>query len=331
MIDKALVVCVTRDNPILLQNTFSSFKKFDPGFPCDFLIVDHESTDIKQLALLKSLSAQGKVVSYPNNRVEVSFDRAYREHPDYAYYFFIHDDASANKNNWLKVFVDRLNSGYVEPLIANTHMAKFPIGRVGASHQPWRSYSSMLGYPVQCIFLERYLKFVDPSCVPEAFKFADPDRVLVSNECLKKSNGVPNLGQFDELKVSNPDRFKKICDVLDSALPYHDEGMVPKERHPPGQHWSKLTLLTEFLCSVEPLMNGFRTVGLEGDGFLEQIHGYDVPWGHNYVHHYGAPNMCQFAAKVLNTDPNEIKKSIKNNRILLLKMDDMVKKYFERK
>src|SRR6478609_2200869 len=74
--------------------------------------------------------------------------------PEYKYYFFIHDDCIALKSGWLKSFRDRMNSGYYEPIIENTHLKNFRIGRVGALHHPWRDYASILGYPVQCHFIK---------------------------------------------------------------------------------------------------------------------------------------------------------------------------------
>jgi hypothetical protein len=84
------------------------------------------------------------------------------------------------------------------------------------------------------------------------------------------------------------------------------------------------------MCNIDPLIGGYRTVGLEGEGYLEQIHGYDEPWGHNYIHHYGAPNFKQFLAKSFNTDPVEVVKHF-NDKIFLLKADSLLKKYFLRK
>lgn len=330
--DKILVTVVTRNNPILLQHMFASFQRYNPGHPCDFLVVDHESTDKQHLGFLESLSKLHKVVTYENNRVEVSFNRAYQENKDYSHYFFLHDDAAANRDNWLKVFVDRMKSGHIEEIVKDDSWIKtLPIGRVGAAHQPWRNYSSILGYPVQCLFLEHVLKiFYQEAMVPKIFKFADPDRVLISNECLSSMNGIINVQEFKRMKEEKDEKYEKLCIILDRYLQYYDEGIPPKEKYPPGECWNKFTMTSEFLNSVEPLMNGYRTVGLEGDGYLEQIHGYDEPWGHNYIHHFGAPNMKQFLGKVFNTDANEVSKNF-NNKIFLINSDKAIKEYFLRR
>src|SRR6185436_2984574 len=97
--------------------------------------------------------------------------------------------------------------------------------------------------------------------------------------------------------------------------------------YPAGECWNKFTLLSEFMNSIDPLINNWRTVGLEGDGYLEQIHGYDELWGHEYIHHYGAPNFKQAMAKALNTDAKEIAKTF-NSKILLMQYDRIVKNYF---
>lgn len=329
--DRILVVVVTRNNPVLLRNMFESFTRYDPEYACDFLIVDHQSTDNNQKKLLEDLKskwgAQLRVVEYENDRVEVSFNRAYQENKNYQYYFFCHDDAAANKDGWLKAFVDRMNSGHVEKIIEHTHYKDLPIMRVGAMHQPYRSYTSILGYPVQCVFLESALKVYGKS-VPPIFKHCDPDRVLVRRECLETLGGIPNLGNFRNLKDFNPQMFNDLCDILNSKLPYHDEGVPPKDKYPPGFCWNKMLLFSEFLNSIEPLNHGFRTVGLEGDGFLEQIVGNDVAFGSNFITHYGQPNVVEFLARKFGTDAKEIRKQF-NNKIFLLKAEKLIKEYNE--
>lgn len=330
LLDKVLVICVTRNNPVLLQHMFESFLKYSPGYECDYLIVDHESDNKGHLLVLDSLSKKHKVVKYENSRVEVSFDKAYKGNKNYKYYFFLHDDSAANRDNWLGIFVNKLNSQYSENIIQTTHMKDYKIGRVGAMHQPWRSYSSILGYPVQCVFLEKVLELIRPNNVPKIFKHCDPDRCLVSNECLEATNGIRNVNEFKTMEYMNNDQYEKLCLVLKEYLPYHDEGIPPRDKYPPGQCWNKLVLLSEFMNSVEPLIKQYRTVGLEGDGFLEQIHGYDEPWGHNFVSHYGAPNMKQFMGRIMNTDSNEVQKHF-NNKVFLLKCDKAIKDYFSRR
>jgi len=333
LLNKVLIIYVTRNNPVLLQHSFESFSKYDAGYSYEFLIVDHQSDNPQQLNVLENLSKKHKVVTYDNNRVEVSFNKAYQENKNYKYYFFLHDDVSANKDNWLKVFIDRMNSGYVEKIVENTEFAKFPIGRVAAMHQPWRSYSSILGYPVQCLFLEKVLEIMRPGKVPQMFKHCDPDRCLITNECLATTNGIRNLDEFKDMFYKSDMeglKFGKITKVLEEYLPYYDEGIPPKNLYPPGQWWNKLTLTSEFLNSTEPLITGYRTVGLEGDGYLEQIHGYDEPWGNDFIHHFGMPNVKQFLAKVFNGDAEEISKNF-NNKVFLLKSDKAIKDYFKLK
>lgn len=329
--DKVLIIYVTRDNPVLLKHSFDSFKKHDAGYDHDFLIVDHESSDPKHLAVLDKLSKEHKIVTYNNNRVEVSFNKGYQEHKDYKYYFFLHDDSAALKDGWLKVFVDRMQSDYCEDIIKDMHFSKLPIGRVGAAHQYWRSYSTILGYPVQCVFLEHVLKlfYLDHE-IPKMFKFADPDRVLISNECISAVNGITNIDDFKQMKESDQEQYRKLCEVLNRYLPYHDEGIPPRNLYPEGECWNKITMTTEFLNSVAPLIKGYRTVGIGHDGYLEQIHGNDVPIGNEYVAHYGQPNVVEFLARKFQTDGKEIRKQF-NNKVFLMKADKLIKEYFERR
>jgi hypothetical protein len=325
--DKVLVVSVTRNNPVMLKHMFESFERHSPGYPCDFLIIDHESDSKEQLKVLEQLSTKYKVITEKNNRVEVSFDIGWKKNQDYKYYFFTHDDTAANKDNWLKSFVDRMESGYVEEIVKHTHLSSYKIGRVGAISHFWRSYTSILGYSVQCLFLKDILEEY-MGAAPEIFKYCDCDRVLVSNECLKASNGIRNLQEFKDLKESNKPTYDKLCEILNRHLQYPDGGIPPMTLYPAGECWNKFCLTAEFFNSVIPLSKGWRTVGLEDDGYLEAIHGHDVPVGHNFIHHYGAPNFKEFIAKKLNTDAKEVTKNL-NNKVFLMKCDVLVKKYFK--
>lgn len=327
MKDKVLVTIVTRNNSILLKHVTDNIQKYDPGYPVDYLIIDNSSTDVNHLKLLESLSSKFFIKTLENNRVEVGFDWAWQNNKDYRYYFFMHDDGCPNSNNWLKVFVDRLNAGYHERIIGGTHLKDLPIGRVGVMHQPYRSYSSIQNYPVQCMFLEKVLEVLTPGYVPPIFKFADPDRVLVTNECLQSVGFIYNVENLSNIESN---KYDIICDILNRYLPYHDEGIPPKDKYPPGKCFNKLTMTSEFLNSVIPLIHGYRTVGLDGDGFLEQISGNDVPFGSYYVHHYGQPNTLEFLAKKFNTDAKEIRKML-SNKIFLVKADKLIKEYNERK
>lgn len=328
MKDKILVISVTRDNPVLLQHMFQTFKRYDPGYPCDFLLVDNDSQTDQQKRALTWLDKDGiDIVQATNDRVEASFDWAWRKNKGYKYYFFTHDDAAANKHDWLKVFVDRMNSNYVEEIIKGTSLEKLPIGKVGAQTQFWRSYSSVLGYSVQCLFLEQVLKVMGKK-IPPIFKYSDCDRVLISSNCLKATNGIRSLKDFKNLEKTNPELFSILCGVLDYYLRYPDEGMPPRDQYPPGKHWNKFCLTAEMMNSIDPLVNDYRTVGLEGDGFLEEIHGYDDLWGQNFIHHYGAPNFREHMAKIFQTDKEEVKKHF-NEKVFLLKMDKIVQDYFK--
>jgi hypothetical protein len=240
----------------------------------------------------------------------------------------MHDDASANKDGWLKVFIDRMHSGYVEDIIKNTEFADLSIGKVGAQSQFWRSYSSVQGYSVQCLFLKGVLDIMRPGKAPEIFKYCDCDRVLISAECLEATDGIRHLKEFKDLQKDDNSTYLKLCASLNQHLRYPDEGIPPKDQYPPGECWNKFCLTAEMMNSVDPLINGYRTVGLEGDGYLEEIHGYDELWGNNYIHHYGSPNFREHIAKIFRTDKEEVKKHF-GEKPFLLKMDRIVKEYFK--
>lgn len=329
MRDETLVVLVTRNNPVLLEHVVQGYMKYKPGTDMELLIVDNSSDDQKQLRLIDRWQADGILtITAPNNRVEASFDHAYKKFPDYKYYFFVHDDCRPNKDNWLKKFVDRVEGNFYEDIIKDTNLKDLPIGKVGACSQYWRSYTSVLNYPVQCTFLKKVLDVVRPGLAPEIFKYCDNDRSLVKNGCLKATDGLFNLSIFKKMEKERPDLYKQVCEAVNSTLPYADEGIPPRDIYPAGECWNKLTMISEFMTSVEPLINGYRVVGLQGDGYLEQIHGYDTPFGHEYIHHYGSPNMKQFLAKYFKTDPNEVSKHF-NNKVMLMKFDKIIEDHFQ--
>lgn len=329
MKDEVLITIVSRNNPALLQHLFSSIERYSAGYNYKIVIADATSDNISQLVALEALSEKYEIQIVPNDRVEANYNRVWKENREYKYYFFLHDDMSVNRNDWLKVFVDRLNSGHSESIIENTHLKNLPIGKVCLGNQPWRSYDSILGYPVQCVFLKHALEVLHPGKVPQIFKYCDGDRVLISNECLVATNGFRHVGEFQELKFSNSDLYQKLCLVLNEHLKYNDEGMYPKSIYPAGECWNKFTLLGEFLNSIDPLLAGYRTVGLYDDGYLEQIHGFDVPYQHKYVTHFGSPNCREFLGKKFNTDKEEIKKRF-NDKVFLMKCDRLVKEYIEK-
>ena len=306
---KVAVIIVTRNNPFLLGHAISKYKFHPPGVDCDFHIVDAESDDPRQLDLLRHQTL-GKVRTQPNDRVEVNFEQAYRALPRYDYYFFAHDDNVPIKDNWLRPFLDRIHSGYCEPS-APKEYRHLPVGRVGALSQFWRDYYSVQGHPVQCAFLKPCVELVTGQSAPSQFKYADGDRVLVSRACLEATDGLVTLKSFVPLN-------EELAKIFDTFLHYTDNGMYPQNKYPPHLYWNRLTLLSEFMNSVLPLMRGFRTVGLHGDGYLEQIHGEAVPWGHDQIAHYGAPNAVEALARYFGTDSQTVKRKL-NDPVLLIK------------
>ena len=113
MKNKVLVVIVTRNNAVLLQNLLESTEKYEAGYDHDILVIDNSSDNIDHKKVLNKWSSKLNVLIYQNNRVEVCFDLAWRQHQDYQHYFFMHDDSCINSANWLKSFVDKMNSGEI--------------------------------------------------------------------------------------------------------------------------------------------------------------------------------------------------------------------------
>lgn len=329
MKNKVLMVAVTRNHPVQLQNLIDSMNLHCSGYDYDFLIVDASSDNLTHLKILDKLSKKYNILSAPNNRVEANYNFAWERNKDYEHYLFLHDDSCINKDNWLKIYIDRMNSGYCEDIIKNTHLCGLPIGKVCVGTQPWRSYSSMLGYSVQCLFLKEVLDIIRPGKAPQIFKYGDGDRVLVNNECMNDTKGFRHIGEFKQLELSDKKTFDEISVVLDKYLQYYDVGCYPKDLYPPGLCWAKFSLTSEFLNSIDPLLSNWRTVGLCDDGYLEQIHGFDVPYSHNVIHHYGSPEFRQFLAKNFNTDMEEVRKCFEN-KVFLMKCDKLFKQYQEK-
>ena len=329
MSSKTLVVIVTRNNPVLLQHAVDSYYKYDPGCAADYFIMDCESSPENYLInkkTAKKINANFMVVF--NDRAEGSFELASKIygtgckdiHSDYTHFFFCHDDCIPHKNGWLRAFHDRMQSNYIEPEAPQEHR-QLPIGRVGAMHHFWRSYDNVKGHPIQCIFLKECFEALYEEKAPQMFKYADCDRILATTDCVKHAE-IMHVSYIN--RMPNRDKLKVI---FDRYLSYYDEGTYPKEKYPPGHYWNRMTLLSEFLNSLLPLARGYRTVGLQGDGYLESIHGHDTPWGHDFVAHYGAPNALLALAKAFNTTSQDIKKRM-NDPIFLMKTQQFFQRHY---
>ena len=326
MKNKVLITIVTRNNKVLLLHLLDSIERFDAGYDYDVLLIDAESDNKDYLLCLEKLSKKYKVQRVIDDRVETSYDTAWRTNKNYKYYYFMHDDCCILKENWLKAFVDKMNSGHCEEEITNTHLRYFPIGKVSEGNHFWRSYSSVKGFPVQCLFMKPILEILYPGKVPEIFKQTEMDRVLFKNECLLATDGVRNLKEFEELQRLDKEKFSAIFDILNSHLTYFDEGSYPKEIYPSGQCWNKFSLVTEFLDSIDPLIHGWRGVGLYDEGYLEQIHGKANPRQYKYIAHYGNPCFIEFVAKQFKSPSKDVRKHF-GNKVFLMKMDMLINEY----
>jgi hypothetical protein len=140
---------------------------------------------------------------------------------------------------------------------------------------------------------------------------------------LRDTNGLRNVEEFKKIKEENPLLYSSVCRALQKYLTYPDSGISPKYLYPAGEMWNKLCLLSEMMNSVDPLIHGWRTIGID-DGYVEQIHGFDNPVGHKFVHHYGSPNMKEFIGKIMNAKKEDVPKFL-NNKIFLMKCDKAIK------
>lgn len=328
--NKILAIIVTRNNPVLLQNLISSLERNDAGVEYDLIIADNSSDDPKHLSLLNKLSSKYKIETCENDRAESTYDKVSSKYLDqYDYFFFMHDDTYAYKSNWLKVYIDRAQSDYFEPEIRNTHLIRYPIGRVSGCSQPWRDFKSCKGYPLSAAFLQVYLNQIQKNDTVWIFKYSDQERVLYTKKCLQECP-MYSLNWWKQYEIKENERFEKVKKLLSEQLQYPDEGMGPKDKYPAGQAWCKLMLLTEFLNSVYPLINGFRTVGLEGDGHIEQIDGFDTPFGMNYIAHFGSPHVKKYFAKQLGCTAEDVHKKLYSNDLaFIMKCNKMIENYYK--
>ncbi len=327
---KTLAVVVTRNNPVLLQNLINSIERSDAGAQYDLIIADNTSDDPKHLRLLEKLSSKYKIETCENDRAETSFNSVSEKYKnDYDYFFFMHEDTYAHKNNWLKAFIDRANSNYFEPEIKSTHLIKYPIGRVSGCAQPWRDFNSCKGYHLPSVFLKVCLEQMGHKDNVWIYKYSDQERVLYTKKCLIEAP-MFYLKWWKELEQTDNVSFEKMKAVLNADLQYPDEGMGPKNKYPPGQTWCKFMLLTEFLNAVFPLVNGHRTVALETDGYLEQIDGFDKPWGNNYIAHFGSPHVKRWLGTKFGCTAEAVHDKLYSNDFsFILKCNKLIQEYFK--
>jgi hypothetical protein len=327
---KTLAVVVTRNNPVLLQNFITSIEKNDAGCLYDLVIADNSSDDPKHLKLLETLSKKYEIDICQNDRAETSFNAvSQKKKCGYDYFFFIHDDTYAYKPNWLKAYIDRAKSNYHEPEIRNTHLITYPVGRVSGCSQPWRDFERCKGHSLPSVFLKECLEILGKKDI-WIYKYSDQERVLYSKECLEKCP-IWNLNMWqDPEETFAVELINNLKNALNRNLQYPDEGMGPKNKYPPGETWCKFMLLTELLNSVWPLTERFRTIGLEGDGYLEQIDGFDEPWGNNYIAHYGSPNVKRWLGDKFGCSGEEIHKKLYSNDFsFILKCNKLIEEYYK--
>lgn len=312
--NNTLAIVVTRNNPILLNEFFHSFHNrtyLKP--PCDLIIADNSSDDINQLNLLKRISDSNskniKIMTCPNDRVEVTFDYVSKQYiEDYSNFIFFHDDSEFFSCFWLQDYIKKITTG---------------VGRVSACHQPYRDFLTCEGYSMPSLFLKEILEIYGINI--EKYKYSDIDRTLYTQDCLREC-GIWNVKYFKD----NSHEIEKIKHILDKYLPYYDEGTYPKNLYPSGYYWNKLSLLCEFLNCVIPLSKGFKTVGLDDKDYLEQRDGDNIPFGSKSILHWGAPHVKKYLASKMETTAEEIHKKIySNDKIFHMKSLKLIKDYYK--
>src|SRR3982751_2154793 len=111
------VVVVTRNNPQLLEHAVTQYLRHDPGVSVKYYIVDNDSDKLLPDFISKqTYRLGGQDLYFLNDRVERSFARiAYWLKDKHDHVFFAHDDCVPHKDEWLRMFHERMSSGYAEP------------------------------------------------------------------------------------------------------------------------------------------------------------------------------------------------------------------------
>lgn len=272
--------------------------RYDAGYPYDVMILDNSSNDYAHLKLLENLSKKHEVVVRPNiGRAQGAYQHAKEMRGDYLYYFFLHDDSSVIRNNWLKVGIDRIHDKSLESLPALEEYRKFPVGKVGYQSYEWGTIDKYLRTGAPAIF--RFMK--EPAknwYTPPHFQHSNDDRILLTNNFARNSR-IWDISYFkaffrDQREHSNLLR-----------IPNHQ-----------GEEWEEMQTACEFLNDTTPMLLGYRTHNLIGDGYSQEELGWSSFWGNEYVAHFGSHNVFKRLALLLKTTEEIVRSRYKDPSFL---------------
>ena len=312
MKDKTLIAFSTYNSPWFLETLVDSFSVYDAGAAHDVLIMDHSSSNPKQLKLLDKYSKNHKVVSRPNlGRAQGGYNFAWQENKDYSHYLFLHDDSCIIRDNWLKVLIDKMGDKRLEAGVPE-EVGRLPVGKVGYMAYPWGTNYEYLIEKSRCLFY-----YMDPIAnildikIPKYYQHISDDKYLIKNGLLQKMDHIWNVESFRQMKDTI--QFKEIDKFFEANLP-NISPFAPDEIY--GPRYNAFQTVTEFLSDVAPMRYGYRTHCALGDGYYQDGIGWSSFWGHEYICHYGSHNLFKRLAILLNADEDLVRSRFRDKTFL---------------
>ena len=245
--DKILVTFGTYNSPWFLDTLLESIDHHDAGYPYDLLILDHSSTDKRQLQILDKYSKFYRVETRQNlGRAQGAYNHAYQSNKDYKYYFFLHDDSYILRDNWLRLAVDRINDDSVEDVCTGPGFENFeelPVGKVGFQGYEWQGIRQYLRTNHRTVFY--YMSDIAKNLsveIPLFYQHINDDKILYKNELLNKMERIYNIEHFRQMQDSK--EFEFIDNYFESNFPNRTP-FKPNEIY--GSHYHGFQTTSEFL------------------------------------------------------------------------------------
>lgn len=335
--DKVLIAVSTRNTNVFLDHFIRTFEKFDPGYPCDLLIVDEGSTNTSQLRLLERLSKKYMIRIRDNTgRAQGTYEYVRANFKDqYQYYFLMHNDSAILRSNWLKVAVDRMEDNFVELGLEDyPDIAKRPVGKVG--FQGYKHSALSAGKIPEYYLQPKKYRGMDirgpyPHSEtifqytgiesPKVYQLINDDRHLWSNDLFSKIDVFWNIEEFRKRK--DTDMFQNINNFYNNSTFTKIQYIEPKEVYS-GANWEGFQGVSEFMTSLAPYRFGFRTHCVLDEGTLQEEVGWSRFWGLEFLNHYGSHNFYKRMSLLHKIDEGEFRKKL-NNEAMLTMCDKIVK------
>lgn len=331
LINKALVAISTFNSPVFLDHFLETFKKIDPGYECDLLIIDNSSTHPAQLRILEKASKINNCIikTKPNyGRAQAGYQFAWDNYKNYKYYFFLHDDSSFIRDGWLKIAIDRLHDKSLENVLNED--IKTSIYLCGVAPKPFQLKVGKVGFQAYKwgnkyhYFEENFNKrkqifhYMDEVNemlqinAPYYYQHINDDKILYSHECLSAIKRISNIEDWKQLEKTEV--WNNILNFFKKNNLYNNTPFAPIERY--GANYNVFQALSEYINDITPMMNGFRTHCVLGDGYCQEDLGWSNFRGNEYIVHYGDHVVFKRLSLLTNIEEDEIRKRFSNKTFL---------------